>query len=81
MDNLRKTSIGRECAIFALSVGIGGHIVLGVVLHAPDLWPIQRAGLYGLLIGASVYVTVQLGRSMWWVLQARRRTPGDDDEE
>jgi hypothetical protein len=47
-------------------MGIGGHIVLGIVLHAPDSWPWDEAGRYALLVGLSVYVTVQVVRSLWW---------------
>lgn len=55
----------REWIIFAICLGLGGHIALGVVLHAPDLWPWSRAGLYGLLSGMGLYGLVQLGRSIW----------------
>ncbi len=52
----------REWIIFALCLGVGGHIALGFVLHAPELWPWSRAGLYGLLSGLAVYVLVQVVR-------------------
>ena len=39
----------REWIIFALCLGVGGHVALGVVLHAPELWPWSTAGFYGLL--------------------------------
>lgn len=55
----------REWIIFAICLGLGGHIALGVVLHSPDLWPWSRAGLYGLLSGLGLYGLVQLGRSIW----------------
>jgi len=64
----------REWIIFALCLGLGGHIALGVVLHAPDLWPWSRAGLYGLLSGLGLYGLVQLGRSLW---RLRRDTKDD----
>lgn len=55
----------REWIIFALSLGVGGHIALAFVLHAPELWPWSRAGLYGLLSGLAVYVVVQVSRLIW----------------
>lgn len=57
----------REIIIFSISLGVGGHIALGVVLHSPDLWSWEHSGTFALLIGFSVYVTVQLARSLWWV--------------
>lgn len=71
MDSVRKTAIGREWIIFALSIGSGGHVVLGLALHTPDLWPWNKAGIYGLLTGFSVYVAVQLLRSVWWIIRER----------
>lgn len=68
--------MAREWIIFAICLGLGGHIALGVVLHAPDLWPIGRAGLYGMLSGLAVYGIVQLGRSVWRL----RRERHDADE-
>ncbi|MDF0645678.1 MAG: hypothetical protein P0111_16735 [Nitrospira sp.] len=55
----------REWIIFALCLGVGGHIALGVMLHAPDLWPWSTAGFYGLLSGLLVYAVVQCGRLIW----------------
>ena len=55
----------REWIIFALCLGVGGHIALAFVLHAPELWPWSRAGLYGLLSGLAVYVLVQVIRLIW----------------
>lgn len=64
----------REWIIFAICLGLGGHIVLGVILHAPEQWPWSDAGLHGLLVGLSVYVAVQLVRSVWWVVKSRTKT-------
>lgn len=61
----------REWIIFAICLGLGGHIALGLILHAPDLWSWQNAGLRGLLIGLAVYIAVQLTRSIWWVVKGR----------
>lgn len=63
----------REWLIFALCLGLGGHIALGIILHAPELWSWRDAGMRGLLIGLSVYAAVQVLRSLWWVLRGRFR--------
>ncbi len=55
----------REWIIFALCLGVGGHVALGVMLHAPDLWPWSTAGFYGLLSGLVIYAVVQGGRGLW----------------
>ena len=73
MDPLRKSALIREWIIFALSFGLGGHVVLGLMLHAPERWPWSEAGTRGLLVGLSVYVGVQLLRSLWWVLGGKLR--------
>lgn len=52
-------ALAREWIIFALCLGAGGHIALGFVLHAPELWPWSRAGLYGLMGGLTIYIGVQ----------------------
>jgi len=64
----------REWIVFALCLGIGGHIALAFVLHAPDLWPWSRAGLYGLLSGLAVYAFVQVGRWVWCLVRKQART-------
>ena len=61
----------REWIIFAICFGVGGHIALGVVLHAPELWPWSKAWLYGLLSGFALYVVVQVVRSLWWMRHGR----------
>ncbi|HXF94148.1 MAG TPA: hypothetical protein VNK46_15445 [Nitrospiraceae bacterium] len=68
--------MAREWIVFAICLGLGGHIAVGVVLHAPERWPRSNAGFYGLLIGLAVYVVVQLGRSVWWFYRGRRATMG-----
>jgi uncharacterized membrane protein len=62
----------REWIIFALCLGIGGHIALGFVLHAPELWPWSRAGLYGLFSGLAVYALVQISRLIWRAARKRQ---------
>ncbi len=69
--------MAREWIIFAVCFGLGGHIALGVVLHAPDLWPWSKAWLYGLFSGLTLYVLVQVVRSLWWI---RRGRSGDEAE-
>jgi hypothetical protein len=64
-------ALAREWIIFALCLGTGGHLALGFVLHAPDLWPWSRAGLYGLLSGLVIYILVQVVRFLWSRVQAK----------
>lgn len=68
----------REWIIFAICLGFGGHVALGIILHAPQLWSWQDAGLRGLLIGLALYVAVHVGRSLWWVVRGRQRTGGEN---
>lgn len=69
----------REWIIFALCLGVGGHIALGMVLHAPGYWPWNTAALYGLLSGLAFYVLVQAGRVIWkWVRPAPIHSPKSD---
>jgi hypothetical protein len=58
-------ALAREWIIFALCLGAGGHLALGFVLHAPELWPWSRAGLYGLVSGFAIYISVQVIRFAW----------------
>ena len=55
----------REWIIFAICLGLGGHLALGIVLHAPDLWSVRNAGLNGLLAGIAIYIFVQAARALW----------------
>jgi len=55
----------REWIIFALCLGVGGHVALGVMLHAPELWPWSTAGFYGLVSGLAIYAVVQGARGLW----------------
>lgn len=66
-----KSHMVREWIVFALCLGLGGHIALAVVLHAPERWPWNHAGLYGLVLGAGVYGAVQLIRALWWAARGR----------
>lgn len=59
----------REWIILAICLGLGGHIALGVILHARDLWSLKDAGFNGLLAGLGLYLVVQLLRSLWWAVK------------
>lgn len=59
------TTWAREWVLFAVCLGIGGHLALGFVLHAPERWPRNQAGFYGVLSGLAVYATVQAVRWIW----------------
>lgn len=74
MENVRKSTLIREWAFFALSFGLGGHVVLALMLHTPELWPWDKAGIYGFLVGLSVYVATQVVRSIWWIITEGRRS-------
>ena len=69
----------REWIIFALCLGVGGHIALGVVLHAPGYWPWSTAGFYGLLSGLALYGVVQAVRALWKVLRQTPKNPSKDE--
>ena len=64
--------------IFAICLGLGGHIALGLLLHAPDQWPASSLWLYGLLFALSVYVCVQLLRSAWWLWKGERTSDSQE---
>jgi hypothetical protein len=64
----------REWIVFALCLGLGGHMALAVVLHAPEQWPWSHAGLYGLVMGVGTYVAVQLARALWRAIRGRSKS-------
>lgn len=72
-DTVSKSNMIREWIIFALCLGLGGHLALAVVLHAPERWLWSHAGLYGLVLGVGVYVAVQLLRALWWAVRGRSK--------
>ena len=74
-----RTGLVREWIIFALCLGLGGHIALAVILHDPEAWPLSQAGLNGLLIGFFIYVGVQVVRSAWWLIRSRTRRLDETD--
>lgn len=81
MESPQKTTIIREWIVFAISLGLGGHVALGMMLHEPAAWPLQQAGTQGLLVGLSVYILVQLLRSFWWALRGSRRSKIEFDHD
>ncbi len=62
----------KEWIIFALCLGLGGHIALALLLHAPEQWPADTLWIYGVLLALAVYVCVQLLRSVWWWCRGER---------
>ena len=73
-------SMAREWIIFALCLGAGGHVALGIILHEPSWWPWSSAGFSGLLIGLGIYVVVQMSRIVWRVKQGKPGGTTEDDE-
>lgn len=69
-DQQRSKAI-REWIIFSLSLGLGAHIVLGFMLHSPDLWEAKSLWIYGLFASLSVYVAIQLSRAIWCFFRNR----------
>ncbi|UCE63424.1 MAG: hypothetical protein JSU59_11290 [Nitrospirota bacterium] len=72
MEEKTKKKVIREWIILALCVGLGAHVTLGMVLHGQEGWSGATFALYGILISVSLYVLVQLGRSVWWWLRVER---------
>ena len=72
MDQMRKMALAREWIIFALSIGIGGHVAFGLVLHDPLQQRWQEIGWNILFIGLFVYIIVQAGRSLFTAIRARQ---------
>lgn len=72
MEEKTKKKVIREWIILALCVGLGAHVTLGMVLHGQEGWSGATYATYGILISLSIYVLVQLGRSVWWWLRVER---------
>ena len=72
MDQPRTALWIREWIIFALSIGLGGHVALGLVLHDPGPRPWQDTGWNALFIGLIIYALFQVGRSVFLLLRGRR---------
>lgn len=77
----QKSNAIREWIIFSISLGLGAHIVLGLMLHSPEAWPTESLWVYGLLISLSVYIVVQLSRSLWWVYRGSFKSDVSDTPE
>ncbi|MBI3808782.1 MAG: hypothetical protein HY281_14940 [Nitrospirae bacterium] len=78
MTHGRSLMMMQEGIIFALCLGVGGHIALGVVMHDPSLWPWSTTGFYGLLSGLAVYGLVQTGRGVWKLFRHPPQFPSKD---
>lgn len=74
-------SMAREWIIFALCLGAGGHVALGIILHDPSWWPWSSAGFSGLLTGLGLYGVVQMSRILWRARQGKQATAPDDEAE
>jgi len=72
-----KSRLIREWIIFAICLGLGGHIALALLLHAPEQWPVNTLWLYGASLTLSIYVCVQLLRSVWWFCKGERPEESD----
>ena len=73
MDQARKTILVREWIIFSLSIGLGGHVALGLVLHDPSYT--QDMGWNTVFIGLFLYVLFQALRSVYLAIRSRRVKP------
>lgn len=71
-----KSRLVREWIIFAICLGAGAHIILGMILHAPESWPLSTAWVNGILLSLSLYVLVQVIRSLYWLLPVNQYLEG-----
>lgn len=70
----------REWILVALCLGLGGHLALGVMLHAPGLWDMKNAWWYGLFLGVGVYLGTHILRALWWLVKSHGQAePGVED--
>ncbi len=69
----RKKTVFRESIVFALSMGAGAHVALGLILHSPETWDWNQTGFHIMLIGFSVYAAVQTSRLLWWVVRNKKQ--------
>ena len=70
-----KTII-REWIVLALCLGLGAHVALGVLLHGSLGWSTEMFGYYGMAFGVVIYMVVQVGRSLWWLVRGKSKTAG-----
>ncbi len=81
-----KSRAIKEWVIFAVCMGLGGHIALALLLHAPaDQWPDRAPWFYvvgfSISLSFSVYVGVQLIRSVWWFVRGERSEEAESQDE
>ena len=81
-----KSRAIKEWVIFAVCMGLGGHIALALLLHAPtDQWPDRAPWFsvvgFSLSLSFSVYVGVQLIRSAWWFVRGERSEEAESQDE
>lgn len=69
-----KTTMVREWVVFALCLGLGAHVALGVLLHGSLDWPTETFGLYGIFFGLGIYGVVQVSRSVWRIWQEKAKS-------
>ncbi len=81
MEQATKVVWAREWIIFALSIGLGGHVALGLVLHDPSARQWQDAGWNAFFIGLFIYVLFQAGRSSFWSFARAVRNPDSSDSK
>ena len=74
-QSAKKKTVFREWIIFAVSMGAGAHIALGLILHAPGKWDWDHTAAHIILIGLSVYISAQILRSLWWFFKGRKQHP------
>jgi len=72
MQQETKAIWAREWIIFALSIGLGGHVALGIVLHDPSPKQWQDIGWNVVFFGFFIYILFQAARSVFIVVRARR---------
>jgi hypothetical protein len=72
MEQPRKIVWVREWIIFALSIGLGGHVALGLMLHDPtsELW--RNIGWKAFFIGLFIYAAIQACRSIVVAIRSQR---------
>ncbi len=68
-----RSKFVKEWIVFAICLGLGGHLALALLLHAPESWPADGVWIVGVLLALAVYVCVQLVRSVWWLCNGKRQ--------
>ena len=70
----KKKTVFREWIIFAISMGAGAHVALGMILHAPERWDWNHTATHTILIGFAIYGVIQIIRSFRWIIKRKRPT-------